>query len=63
MSVNLESRQNKGLLVALVVGTVVALAGGIMWLQGRGTTLIEELAYVVLVLVAALYVYDRLLVM
>lgn len=62
MSVNMGKRRNVGILLALLAGTVLALAGGVMWLRGRGEPLIVEVAYGSLVLVVALFVYDGVLV-
>lgn len=63
MSVNLQKRQNLGILAALIIGTVAVMAAGIIWLQGQGTTLIEEFAYAIFILVVGLFLYDKLLVM
>lgn len=63
MSVNLDNQRNLGVLAALVLGTLGVLFAGLTWLQGQGTTLIEDIAFAVFVLVLALYLYDRLLVM
>lgn len=62
MSINLRRRRNVGILAALVVATVVLLMGGTLWLRGQGQSLIVEVAYGTLVLVAALIMYDKLLV-
>ena len=63
MSVNLDNQRNLGVLAALVLGTLGVLFAGLTWLQGQGTTLIEDIAFAVFVLVLALYLYDWLLVM
>lgn len=63
MSVNLDNQRNIGVLAALILGTLGVLFAGFTWLQAQGTTLIEDIAYALLVLVIALYLYDRLLVM
>lgn len=62
MSVNLRSRRNVVLLVALVVGTLVAIVAGTAWLRGMGQNLVVEVGYASLVLLLALYLYDRELV-
>lgn len=63
MSVNLDDRRNLGTLAALVIGTLVVSGVGLAWLRARDIVLIEELGFVILVLVVAVYLYDRLLVM
>ena len=63
MSVDLRKRRNIGLLVALIIGTIVAIIAGTAWLRGQGQTLVVEVAYTSLVLIVALYLYDRLLIM
>lgn len=66
MSVNLEEKRNLGVLAALILATVVAIAGGIVALKSQNVipvTLIEEVAWTMLVLVLALVAYDKLLVM
>ena len=63
MSVDVQNRRNKAVLIALIAGTVAMLAIGLSWLQSQGTTFIEELAYAILVVLAALFLYDKLLVM
>lgn len=62
MSTNLRRRRNVGILAALVVATVILLMSGVLWLRGQGQPLIVEVAYGTLVLVAALILYDQLLV-
>ncbi len=63
MSVNLDNQRNVGILVALVAGTIAVIAFGIMWLQGQGTNLLEEVGFAMFVLVLALILYDKFLVM
>lgn len=63
MSVNLDDRRNLGTLAALVIGTLVVAAAGMTWLRSNGAVLIEELAFLILVLVVAVYLYDRFLIM
>ncbi|WP_101295961.1 hypothetical protein [Halegenticoccus soli] len=62
MSVNLRKRSNVGLLLALIVATIAVMVLGLMWLRGRGEPLVVEVAYGSLVLIAALFAYDKLLV-
>ncbi|WP_129113900.1 hypothetical protein [Halegenticoccus tardaugens] len=62
MSVNLRKRSNIGLLLALIVATIAVMVLGLMWFRGRGEPLVVEVAYGSLVLIAALFVYDKLLV-
>lgn len=66
MSVNLEEKRNLGVLAALILGTIVTIAAGIMAMKAQDAipiTLIEEVAWAMLVLIAALIAYDKLLVM
>ncbi|WP_416841748.1 hypothetical protein [Haloferax sp. DFSO52] len=63
MSIELNNQRNVGILVALIVGTIAAIAIGINVLQGFGTNLLEEVGYAIVVLVIALVLYDKLLVM
>lgn len=62
MSVNLSDQRNVALLTILVVATIVVAGTGIMWLRGAGYALIEEISYLLLVIIVALFAYDRLLV-
>lgn len=62
MSVNMRKRRNVGILLALLAGTILALAGGVLWLRGRGEPLVVEVAYGALVILVALFVYDGVLV-
>lgn len=63
MSIGHQNTRNICVLFALIVGTITATVVGVSWLHGQGTTLIEEFAYTAIVLVAGLYMYDRLLIM
>lgn len=62
MSTNLSDRRNVGALLTLIVATLVVLVAGTGWLRGQGEALVVEVAYAALVLIAALVVYDKLLV-
>ena len=59
MSVNLNKRQNVGILAALVVGAIVVIVTGLMWLE---SPLIEDVVYVLIIVIATLVLYDKLLV-
>lgn len=59
MSVNLSNNRNVGILAALVIATIAGVVGGVVWYEGP---LIEEVLVVTVVLLAALVLYDKLLV-
>lgn len=62
MSVNMNNRRNIGILAVLIVATVVVTAAGVLWLRESQNSLILEVSYTLLVLIAALFAYDRYLV-
>ncbi|MFB6140636.1 MAG: hypothetical protein ABEJ26_09410 [Halosimplex sp.] len=63
MSVNFDKRRNVGVLLAIVVATAVLVFVGTRFLRNSmGWNLIGEVAYSLLILVLALFTYDRLLV-
>jgi uncharacterized membrane protein YdjX (TVP38/TMEM64 family) len=63
MSVNFGKRRNVGILLGIIVSTVVLVFVGTQFLRNSmGWNLIGELAYAFLILVLALFAYDKLLV-
>lgn len=57
MPVSLERRKDKLLFILLILGTIVGVVGSITWYDGP---LIEEVLLMVVVLLAAVFLYDRL---
>jgi hypothetical protein len=63
MSVNFGKRRNVGILLGILVATIVLVFVGTQFLRNSmGWNLIGELAYAFLILVLALFAYDKLLV-
>jgi len=63
MSVNFGKRRNVGILLGIVVATIVLVFFGTQYLRTEmGWNLVGELAYAFLILVLALFAYDKLLV-
>jgi hypothetical protein len=63
MSVNFSKRRNVGILVAILVATVVLVFVGTQYLRNSlEWNLVGEVAYAFLILVLALFAYDKLLV-
>lgn len=62
MSVDFRNRRNVGIFAGILVVTIVLVVLGTGWLRNNGFNLVGEVAFIFLVLVLAIYTYDRILV-